>query len=235
MFLGYVGDGDSSYGFNGDNDAEVFLETFQDTDNSGKGAFGYLDFLAGLACKCHVMEEDDLLVGFVDNAAEVVDSFVGDVDNLISPLVVLVVVRVHEISEALIFCLVRLDAFHVVYGGAHEDDVVQHGAEVHLGGCGLPEHRGDVGLVNLVFLVKTFAHFFQYVGAGVPDPHGEPVCCAFVYHRQFAEDKILGSPQKWSVETTGRFPSGGVCLCCTYRKRHGKTTFWLSAWFVRGL
>ncbi len=103
VLFGNVGDGDCSDFAYRDDDTEVLLEAFQDSDDTGKRALGYLDILTWLAGKIHVVEENDLIVGIVNNGLHVLHLLVGDVYYLGVLIVILIIIAVHEVADALVF------------------------------------------------------------------------------------------------------------------------------------
>ena len=182
VLLGNGGDGYGADVFDGNYYAEVLLVALYDADDTGKGALGNLDVLAGLAGKVHVVEKYYLLVGMADDGLDVLHLLVGHFDNLRVRVEVLVVVVVHEVANALIFLSLRLEPPEALQRGAYEQDVAEHGSEIHGGGRCLLECGRDIDFVDGGFLLQLFAHLGQLLVAGMPDSQGEPVFHAFFYH-----------------------------------------------------
>ena len=108
VLFGYVGDCDSTDIADRNDDTKVFLETFQDSHDTRKRSLRNLDILAWLAGKVHVVEEDDLIVGIVDNGLYVLHLLVGDMYYFRMLIVILVIIAMHEVANALVFLTLRL-------------------------------------------------------------------------------------------------------------------------------
>ena len=180
--FGDVGDGHGGDFLDGDDNAEVFLDAFDGAFHAGKGTFGDLHFLAGLAGKVEVVEEDDLVVGFGDNTDEVVHLFVGDIEYFLVLVVVFVVHGVHDVAQGFVLGFVTLDGLEVLQGDADEDEVGDGWSKVHRGGVFLLELQGHVGFFYGFFLFEQFSQFPEECRAGVVDADGEPVNVGIFQH-----------------------------------------------------